>query len=39
MLKEMDCLRAQGFYFDKPLPKEAFMKRLRMRVYSEKLVN
>jgi EAL domain-containing protein (putative c-di-GMP-specific phosphodiesterase class I) len=38
MLKEMDCLRAQGFYFDRPLPREEFVKRLRMKVYSEKPV-
>ena len=38
MLKEMDCLRAQGFYFDRPLPREEFAKRLRMKVYSEKPV-
>lgn len=30
MLKENNCYLAQGFYFDKPLPKEEFVKRLRI---------
>lgn len=33
MLKEMDCFRAQGFYFDQPLPRGEFEKRVRKRVY------
>lgn len=28
LLKDNGCFRAQGFYFDKPLPKEEFEKRL-----------
>ncbi len=28
LLKENNCFMAQGFYFDKPLPKEEFKKRL-----------
>ncbi len=36
MLKEMECLRAQGFYFDQPLPRAAFEKRLKMGGYKEK---
>lgn len=29
MLKENNCYMAQGFYFDKPLPKEEFVERIR----------
>ena len=27
-LKSIDCYLAQGFFFDRPMPKEEFMKRL-----------
>lgn len=37
MLKEMQCLRAQGFYFDKPLPKSEFAERLKMGRYGDGL--
>lgn len=30
ILKENNCFMAQGYYFDKPLPKEEFAKRLEM---------
>ena len=30
MLKENNCLMAQGFYFDKPLPKDVFEERLAL---------
>ena len=33
MLKEMECFRAQGFYFDKPLPREEFERRLAEKRY------
>ena len=33
MLKEMGCFRAQGYYFDKPLPREEFEKRLVRGAY------
>lgn len=36
MLKEMECLRAQGFYFDKPLPKAEFEERLRLGGYKDR---
>ena len=35
MLKDMDCFRAQGFYFDRPLPREEFEKRLFRGSYHE----
>ena len=35
MLKDMECFRAQGFYFDKPLPREDFEKRLYKGPYTE----
>lgn len=31
MLKENNCYLAQGFYFDKPLPKERFVERIGMQ--------
>ncbi len=39
MLKDMDCMRAQGFYFDKPLPREEFEKRLTMGGYKDKALS
>lgn len=33
-LKNLSCDVAQGFLFDKPLPKEEFEKRLLMKIYS-----
>ena len=32
VLKENNCYMAQGFYFDKPLPKESFEERLAMNM-------
>ncbi len=36
MLKDMQCLRAQGFYFDKPLPRAEFEKRLQKGDYKDR---
>ena len=32
VLKENNCYMAQGFYFDKPLPKESFEQRLAINM-------
>ena len=36
MLKDMECFRAQGFYFDKPLPRAEFERRLHKGPYNER---
>ena len=35
MLRKMEIFRAQGFYFDKALPREVFEKRLLEEKYPE----
>ncbi len=35
-LKELKCEQAQGYYFNKPLPPEQFLERLKKGVYDDK---
>ena len=37
MLKDMECFQAQGFFFDRPLPKEEFERRLLAGAYEERV--
>ena len=37
LLKDMDCFRAQGFFFDRPLPKDEFEKRLLAGRYTDEI--